>query len=53
MKDFRKVAQFPGFRKGTIPPFMLPKCKEFAILRCLEKSLTLVVLEKKQKGRLV
>jgi len=42
MKDFKKVAQFPGFRKGTIPPFMLPKVKEFTILRCLEKTLTLV-----------
>ena len=47
MKDFKKVAQFPGFRKGTIPPFILPKCKEFAILRCLEKTLTQVADEEK------
>jgi len=25
MKDFKKNAMFPGFRKGTIPPFMIPK----------------------------
>lgn len=40
MKDFKKNAQFPGFRKGTIPPFMLPKVKQFVILDCLEKTLT-------------
>ena len=39
MKDFKKNAQFPGFRKGTIPPFMLPKVKQFVILDCLEKTL--------------
>jgi len=49
MKDFKKVAQFPGFRKGTIPPFMLPKVKEFTILRCLEKTLTLVATQEKLK----
>jgi hypothetical protein len=40
MKDFKKNAQFPGFRKGTIPPFMLPKVKQFVILDCLEKTLS-------------
>lgn len=43
MKDFKKNAQFPGFRKGTIPPFMLPKVKQFVILDCLEKTLSTAV----------
>eukprot|EP00960_Hanusia_phi_P053209 761911-Hanusia_phi.AAC.2 len=45
MKDFKKNAQFPGFRKGTIPPFMLSKVKQFVILDCLEKSLGEAVRE--------
>ena len=45
MKDFKKNAQFPGFRKGTIPPFMLPKVKQFVILDCLEKTLSEAVKE--------
>jgi len=40
MKDFKKNAQFPGFRKGTIPPFMMGKVKQFVILDCLEKTLS-------------
>mmetsp|Transcript_47207 Transcript_47207/g.73817 ORF Transcript_47207/g.73817 Transcript_47207/m.73817 type:complete len:193 (-) Transcript_47207:28-606(-) len=39
MRDFKKNAQFPGFRKGTIPPFMMPKVKSFVILDCLEQTL--------------
>eukprot|EP00287_Rhodomonas_sp_CCMP768_P025260 CAMPEP_0202853014 /NCGR_PEP_ID=MMETSP1389-20130828/90265_1 /ASSEMBLY_ACC=CAM_ASM_000865 /TAXON_ID=302021 /ORGANISM="Rhodomonas sp., Strain CCMP768" /LENGTH=208 /DNA_ID=CAMNT_0049531553 /DNA_START=7 /DNA_END=634 /DNA_ORIENTATION=+ len=45
MKDFKKNAQFPGFRKGTIPPFMIPKVKSFVILDCLEKTLGEAVRE--------
>ncbi|EKX47863.1 hypothetical protein GUITHDRAFT_106412 [Guillardia theta CCMP2712] len=45
MKDFKKNAQFPGFRKGSIPPFMIPKVKQFVILECLEKSLGEAVRE--------
>merc|ERR1719183_2290757 len=45
MKDFKKNAMFPGFRKGTIPPFMIPKVKAFVVLDCLEKTLGEAVRE--------
>mmetsp|Transcript_4298 Transcript_4298/g.8671 ORF Transcript_4298/g.8671 Transcript_4298/m.8671 type:complete len:214 (+) Transcript_4298:30-671(+) len=45
MKDFKKNAKFPGFRPGTIPPFMIPKVKAFVILDCLEKTLGEAVRE--------
>ncbi len=31
MKDAKKNAQFPGFRKGVVPPFAMPKLVEFVI----------------------
>lgn len=37
MTEFKKTARFPGFRVGTIPPFMLDKVKQFVILESLEK----------------
>ena len=39
MKDFKKIAKFPGFRVGTVPAFMLPKVRSFVILECLERTL--------------
>ena len=38
MKDFKKVAQFPGFRKGQIPPYAQPKMTNFALQEVLVSS---------------
>lgn len=27
MKEFKKTARFPGFRVGTVPPFMVTKVR--------------------------
>merc|ERR1712071_539369 len=38
MKDAAKNANFPGFRKGQIPPYAQPQMTMFAIQECIIKT---------------
>ncbi|GMH75490.1 hypothetical protein TrLO_g8986 [Triparma laevis f. longispina] len=39
IKESAKNANFPGFRKGQIPPWAMPKMSTFAIQECITSSL--------------
>uniref|UniRef100_A0A7S2VB02 Trigger factor ribosome-binding bacterial domain-containing protein n=1 Tax=Entomoneis paludosa TaxID=265537 RepID=A0A7S2VB02_9STRA len=43
LKDASKKANFPGFRKGQVPPYALPKMTTFAVQEAIIKTVQAVV----------